>query len=453
MAAPASFQPLPSLIQAADVLPTARHIIADYRAVRDAVTREVKPETACFANAIKPLIDVENRTDGRLSVIAMLRYASPDKAARDASEEALRLFSECEAEGSTRQDLFLLIKAVKEKREPLDGESQKYVDELLKDYTRCGHGLLSSEQIAQYLRARQEIDVQRRQFSRNLMDDAEGLWLSENDFDGVPGADMKRFHYDEAKRGYFVSFRLHDRDAVLKYAKNPATRKRLSIANQKKLEVNVPIFRDVILRRDTNARMLGYPSHASFRLEKRVAKTTVWVHAFLDQLKNVLLPQGEKEMKRLLDRKKAYLQTGEYRNLEEHPNSMPSWDVKFYSRLVEEELCVDHRAIAEYFPLACTMASMLKIFAHCLQVRFDKIAKECAAPSIWHNDVEVWAVWDESIETGVEFVGYLYMDLLSRPNKYHGSQDVNLQSVRTFFPSFLYNFMPWSSVFAYTLDL
>ncbi|CAK7221365.1 hypothetical protein SEUCBS140593_004546 [Sporothrix eucalyptigena] len=69
---------------------------------------------------------------------------------------------------------------------------------------------------------------------------------------------------------------------------------------------------------------------------------------------------------------------------------------------------------------------MLKLFSRCLELRFDRVPPEHAASSSWHEDVETWAVWDEGQKSGDEFVGYLYVDLLARPNKYRGSQDVNL---------------------------
>ena len=75
----ASFTPpqaLPTIISAKEVIPTTEKAIAEKWAVRNAVANTVTPSTACFENVIKPLIDVDNRTQGTLGVIAMLRYAS-----------------------------------------------------------------------------------------------------------------------------------------------------------------------------------------------------------------------------------------------------------------------------------------------------------------------------------------------------------------------------------------
>jgi metallopeptidase MepB len=106
-------QPLPRILTAGEIIPTIARIIADYRSVRDAVAQAVTLSTACFESVIRPLIDTENRNQGDLAIISMLRFASPDKDTRDGVEEAQRLFREAEAEITAREDLYLLIKAVK----------------------------------------------------------------------------------------------------------------------------------------------------------------------------------------------------------------------------------------------------------------------------------------------------------------------------------------------------
>jgi metallopeptidase MepB len=171
--------------------------------------------------------------------------------------------------------------------------------------------------------------------------------------------------------------------------------------------------------RDENARLLGYASHAAFRLETRVVKTTNWVDNFLDEFEQALLPQGRREMQLLLER----------RNLD-HPDSgdsMPPWDYDYYNRLVLEDFDFKHNQIAEYFPLQNTVSAMLEVFASCLQLRFTLLGPEVLVGSTWHEDVQVWSVWDEREASKGDFVGYLYTDLLWRPNKHPGSQNVNLQ--------------------------
>ena len=73
--------------------------------------------------------------------------------------------------------------------------------------------------------------------------------------------------------------------------------------------------------------------------------------------------------------------------------------------------------------------SMLEVFASCLQLQFIPLGPETLAGSTWHEDVEAWSVWDLREKTRGEFVGYLYADILQRPGKYKGSQNVNLECV------------------------
>jgi metallopeptidase MepB len=154
-------------------------------------------------------------------------------------------------------------------------------------------------------------------------------------------------------------------------------------------------------------------------LENRAVKTTTWVNNFLDDLEQRLLPWGRREMQSLLTRR--------HLDIPESGDSMPPWDYDYYSRLALEDLHLQHDEIAEYFPLLHTVSAMLEIFASCLQLRFIKLNADVLVGSIWHEDVQAWSVWDEREGSKGDFVGYLYADLLWRPNKHPGSQNANLQ--------------------------
>jgi metallopeptidase MepB len=415
-------QAFPRIIPAEEVLPTMKTIIREQEDVFDHVAKTVHPSEASFETTIRPLIEAENRIQGRMAVIAMLRYASPDQAAREASDEAIWLMRESASNMTARKDLYLLVKAVQDKAEHLHFEDAKYLNSLLKDFTRSGHGRLSEDQIKSYLEKRNRIDELRRQYNRNVRNDEGGVWLSLEELDGLPARDLARFSqgptHPEKEDMRFVRFTRADLNAVLQHAKRTATRKKTYVANEKKLPQNVDLFKQIIMLRDENARLLGYTSHASFRVENRVAKTTEWVNNFLDELEHVLLPQGELEMQALLERRSI--------DFPDNAKSMPPWDYDYYNRMLLEELDVKHEQISEYFPLEHTMSAMLEVFASCLQLRFIPIDK-IEDGSTWHEDVKIWSVWDGGESSKGGFVGYLYADLLWRPNKHQGSQNVNLQ--------------------------
>ncbi|KAF7546701.1 hypothetical protein G7Z17_g8250 [Cylindrodendrum hubeiense] len=359
-------QPLPRLISAEEVIPNTKRILAEFCRVRNSVAKNVVPSTASFNNVVKPLIDVENRTQGELQAMTMMRYASPDRAAREASDEAVRLMGECDAEFTARKDLFSLIRAVKDRGESLDFEASKYLDKLIKDFSRCGHNVLDQDRIKSYLVRRNEIDGLRRQYNRNVREENGGIWFSIEELDGLSSQDVSRFEEgtnSDQKGMRLVHHRRANFESIMKYARNPQTRNRMYASDAHKLSENLSLFKEIIIKRDENARLLGYGSHASFRLENRVAKTPDWVNNFFSQLADVLLPQGEMEMQSLLEVKQKYLaENTDYP--QEHPDTMPPWDFEFYSRIALEAF------------------------------QFIPVPPEALHGSRWHEDVEAWSVWD-----------------------------------------------------------
>ncbi|KAJ2975479.1 hypothetical protein NQ176_g5497 [Zarea fungicola] len=175
--------------------------------------------------------------------------------------------------------------------------------------------------------------------------------------------------------------------------------------------------------------ILGYATHAAFKLETRMVKSAEWVDTFLSNLSDEILPLGRKEMDPLIAKKKVHMRGSPY--ADEYPDIIPPWDFSYYSRLAEEADCAHMERISEYFPLCSAVTGLLDTLTLCLGFRFDELNAEQMARSAWHEDVLGWAVWDTRAgadRDGIEFIGYLYMDLLSRKHKYKGSQNVNIQS-------------------------
>jgi metallopeptidase MepB len=222
----------------------------------------------------------------------------------------------------------------------------------------------------------------------------------------------------------------HDFFVVEKYAHNPNTRKRMGVANSPRLHENAPLFKQVILLRDGNARLLGFRSHAETRLPYRISNSIEWIESLLYKLKDSMLPYSRSNLELLEETKLNYLATGAAVPTSEALESkIHSWDVIYYWRMIEEKAAVDHVRIAEYFPLRHTVNIMLELFSSYLNLHFSPIPKDEMSGSIWSEDIEAWSVWDEKKTDGDNFAGYLYADLLERPNKYKGNQCVNIQPV------------------------
>ncbi|KAL1877980.1 hypothetical protein Daus18300_002334 [Diaporthe australafricana] len=423
-------QPLPRMLAADEVLPTIKRIIADRKAVRDSVARTVAPEAATFADVIQPWLDEENLNQGTEAVIDMYRYAVPDQEIRSAAEEATRLMSECTARLVLRRDLFLLLKAVADKNDYPNEECRKALRNILREYTNVGHGKLSSDQIETLLDSRKEIDRLCQSFNQNLRENTEGVWFTLAELEGVPLQEIQRLT-EEGKDKVYIDFgKRADRLVVLRHAHSPAARKKLYIGNEQKLSENAALFKKVVLLRDDNARLLGFKSHAEFKLPERIATSTEWVDDMLSRMHEQLLPKGQEVMDQLKAIKRMSLVT----NPRPGDDEIFPWDFQYYMRLLEEDKQVDQEVVSEYFPLRNTVLRMLGLFGSFLQLRFLPIPPEELAGRTWHEDVEAWSVWDERTDHEGEFVGYLFSDILYRDGKYKGNQNVNLQAVSIYAP-------------------
>ena len=430
----------PYIPKANEIEPIIDRIISEYVGYRDILARNILPETATFDKVVQGLLELSDQIQGDLAVISCLGYASPDKATRDAVYKAQSRFSVVVGDMLARDDLFSLIKAVNENAESLNPEHKKLARELLRDYTSAGHGTLSKTLIDDFKDRRDQIDELRRTFNENLRSENGGLWFSNDQLEGLSEDQIADFtkgteplHFGKT----FVSFKRSDYNALMTYADHPTTREAMYLANEQKLTQNVPLFSKVVKLRDINAHLLGYKSHAAFRLERRMAQSPERVEQFLTSLREGLALLAKNEVEQLHARKRAHIAANASNKELGSSSDFFPWDFHYYTRLFEQDHNVQHEKLAEYFPLQYTVAAMLRLFAACLGLTFIQMPTEDLSDRIWHADVTVYSVWEcasgnDGVHSGATtFIGYLYLDLLWREGKYRGNQNVNLQRVRS----------------------
>lgn len=419
-------QPLPRMLAADEVIPTIQRIIASRTAVYNLVSRNVTPEAATFGNVIQPLLEEEDLNQGTEAVIDMYRYAGPDQETRDAAEEATRLMSEFTAQLTLRNDLFLLVKAAADKGDYPNEECAKAVRDMLRRFTNVGHGKLSSDQVEKLLDVRKEIDRLCQEFNRNLRENKDGAWFTLTELDGLPAQEIQLLTTKSKRQdqAWIEYGKRADRLLVLRHARNPATRKKLFLGNENKLPENVALFKKIVRLRHENAHLLGFKSHAEFKLQERIATSTEWVDDMLHRMREQLLPVGQRVMDQLKALKRELVT-----NDQPGDDEILPWDFHYYMRLFEDKKRVDQELVSRYFPLQHTILRMLGLFGSFLQLRFVPLEPGELTGRVWHEDVEAWSVWDERTEHTGEFVGYLFSDVLYRDGKYKGNQNVNLQAV------------------------
>ncbi|MFE0756325.1 M3 family metallopeptidase [Inquilinus sp. NPDC058860] len=167
---------------------------------------------------------------------------------------------------------------------------------------------------------------------------------------------------------------------------------------------NRPIIAETVALRAEQARLLGYPSYADFRLADTMAKTP---EAALGLLNSVWQPARARALRE--QEKLQALVAAEGGNFE-----VAAWDWRYYAEQQrKQEFDLDESELKPYLQLERIIETAFDT-AHRL---FGLSFRERRDVPVWHPDVRAWEV------TGRDgrFIGLFYGDYFARPSKRSGA--------------------------------
>ena len=165
----------------------------------------------------------------------------------------------------------------------LNPEQRRYVDKALRDGKRNGL-LISEDKLEEFKMIKKKISELKLSFGKCLSEDSSHFFTKEENLDGVSRDVIDSMEKDETgKRKVTVKYpHLYP---VMEYCKNPETRFILMKTYQSRcVQENTPRIEELIAARHRHAIILGYPTHAAFVLEERMAKNPETVRQFLEDL-------------------------------------------------------------------------------------------------------------------------------------------------------------------------
>ncbi len=252
--------------------------------------------------------------------------------------------------------LFARVKAVWEKRAELDldPEQLRLVEETYKDFVRGGANL-SDENKTRLREINQELSVLGVRFGDNLLAETNGFRLvidDEADLAGLPASVVAGAAETAAKAGlegtWVFTLQAPSIWPFLQYADNRELRKQILTAYTSRGDNggehdNATIVARIATLRAERAALMGYPNHAAFVLEERMAKTPEKVYEFLDQLWKPSLAVAKEEaaaMQAMIDE-----QGGGF--------TLAPWDWRYYAEKVKKaRYDLDESEIRPYFALS-----------------------------------------------------------------------------------------------------
>ncbi|SFQ71963.1 M3 family metallopeptidase [Hymenobacter arizonensis] len=170
---------------------------------------------------------------------------------------------------------------------------------------------------------------------------------------------------------------------------------------------NNAIITDILQLRAERAKLLGYKTHAHWRLDNTMAKTP---EAAMKLMEQVWTPAVARVKEEVADMQALARKEGAGADFKIEP-----WDYRYYAEKVRKaRYDLDQNEVKQYLQLDKMREGMFWVAGELFNFNFSPIT----SVPVYHPDVKVWEVKDKT--TG-QHVGLWYFDPYARPGKRSGA--------------------------------
>ena len=394
--------------------PAIHHFIAVTKTQINEISEN--KESPTFKNTIEALDVTGIQLDRITSIFFNLNSAETNDEIQKIAQEISPALSDFKNDLLLNEKLFKKVKHVYENRTSLSLNKEQAM--LLKKnyigFTRNGANLSYKDK--DKLR---EIDGKlsklKLQFGENVLAETNKFYLqitNEKELSGLPDGviEMAAQTAKEKKMtGWVFTLDYPSYVPFVTYSNLRELRKKITVAfGQRAFKNNVndnqASILDIVNLRHQRAQLLGYPSHAHFVLEERMAKTPEKVLEFLHELLEKAKPAAQSEFKKLEDFAKEL----------DGIDQLEKWDAAYYSEKLKQKLFdLDDEKLKPYFKLENVIEGVFKIANKLYQLNF----KEVYDVDTYHKDVKTYEVTDQN----KDFIALFYADFHPRAGKRSGA--------------------------------
>lgn len=407
---------------ALDKVELAEFIPAVEIAIRDAkkeITEIVNnPEKPNFNNTLIPL-ELSGQLLSRVGAVYGIWSSTMSTPEFQKSEEIIdQMFTEYYNWVDQNTGLFNRIEKIYKSEEysGLSKEDQRLVKEKYENFVRNG-ARLNGEQKALLSQYNRELSSLFTKFSQNLLaDESEKMVIlqSKSDLEGLPDdlidAAARAANEVGLNGKYVINNTRSSVDPFLTFADNRQLREKVwrmfvSRGDNNDKNDNNNIIAEILELRRKRAELLGYPTHAHWRLSNSMAKTP---ENAMELMMNVWAPAIQKVAKEVADMQIVADKSGEKIKIE-------PWDYKYYAEKVRKaKYDLDQNEIKDYLQLDLLKEGMFWVAGEIFNLSFTRLK----GIPVNHPDVEVWEVKNKT--TG-QHTGLWYFDPYARNGKRSGA--------------------------------
>lgn len=403
-----------SRIENAHFKPAFEAAIAKAREDIDAITQNT--EIPSFENTIEALEFSGQQLDRISSVFFNLNSAETNEEIQRIAQEVSPLLSGFSNDIMLNESLFQRVKQVYQERGSLDQtpEQKTLLDKKYQAFSRNGANLSADKK--DRLR---EIDADlaklKLKFGENVLAETNKYEMhltDSQDMEGLPEGEQEAAAQTAAARGksgWVITLDNPSYIPFMKYAKNRALRKELSLAyGSRGFHGNTHDNQDIILQitrlRHERATLLGYQTHAHFVLEERMAEKPEKVREFLNELLLKAKPAAERE----------YTELQQFARSLDAIDRLEKWDGAYYSEKLKHKLFqLDDEDLKPYFKLENVVQGVFKVAEKLFGLHFEEIFDI----DTYHQDVRTFRVTDSD----KNFISLFYADFHPRQGKRGGA--------------------------------
>ena len=405
-----------SKIQPTDYLPAFEAAIQQKR---DEISQIVEnKDSATFENTIAAFEESGKTLDRVSRIFFAIVEADKTDEIGEIEKKVQPMLTDLDNEISFNKPLFERIRQVYDRdHDALQGEDQKLLEEIYKDFVRKG-ALLPDDKMARMKEINKRISDLQTQWGDmlpNATNDAV-VWVDKKeDLAGLSEADIAQCAKDAKSRNgkapYAIVIVNTTQQALLASLDNRELRKKVYEASIHRADGTgkyntFPLVVEIAKLRAEQAEIMGYPNYASYSLENTMAKTPDNVYAFLKNLIAQYTPKAQAETKAIED----YAKKTEGTDFQLQP-----YDRFYYSAKMKKELLnISDDEVKPYFNVDSVLLNGVFYAAQCA---YGLTFKERTDIPTYHPDMRVFEVIDNDGKPKALF----YCDYYRRPTKRGGA--------------------------------
>ncbi len=350
------------------------------------------------------------------SIFFNLNSAETCDEMQNIAQEVAPKLSDFSNDINLNEELFARIKEVFEHRPRsiLNTEETTLLEKTYRRFVRSGANLNASDK-DKYRAITKELSQLGLTFQQNVLAETnayELLITDKKDLGGLPESIVEmaaQTAKSKEKDGWLFNLQYPSYVPFLKYADNRDLREQMfrassSRGNQEnEFDNNAAIKRIVELRLE-KAKLLGFKTHAEYKLQERMAETPEKVISFLEELHQESKPFAVKE----------FAEVQEYAEKNGFDGTIQRWDWAYYSeKLKLEKYNFTDEEVKPYLQLEKVIDGVFLLARKLYGLHL----KENKNIEVYHPEVTAYEVLDENNR----FVAVLYLDFFPREGKRSGA--------------------------------